>query len=539
MKSSLFRLRTSCIAIFAITVFASTAIAQPFNFRVELVDFHSGSTGGRSEDITMIADGSGERLFVVGSSTFANGATRAFVYDRRNNEFIDIPTLLGLDENTWIGSKCLAISSSGIVVGYVRDTAANPHGCWFDILATNPSLNLLEDTFPEIVDGNPLTSTLAIDVNANGEVLTENGWVVNIDTGSSLRLPPEILTGGVTSDSAINELGTVIGYRAGVGSTIRYNIHTNAFDEIDGSKVFFDLNNVGEFCGYANIPYSYRGNQTRTRVQAYRWGFNNDYDWLSDPALPAGISDFITSESLNDSGDVVGQVSKDHEPLGFFYDGFLLYSDRDSNGYEVGTTYLLTDLVNDPYLNSASLWGMDVTERDTSLGTPAPIIVGNAETESDEKIFILIPEIPTPPTTKTYSRTHSPSLEIPNLGTVTSTIEVTDNFVISDLNVTLNINHQRAQDLDVYLIAPNGTRVHLFTDVGGNGVNFVGTTLDDEATTAITSGAAPFTGSYRPEGSLGAVNDPSTLGLWKLEVTDDKALKTGTILNWSFTVELP
>ena len=106
-------------------------------------------------------------------------------------------------------------------------------------------------------------------------------------------------------------------------------------------------------------------------------------------------------------------------------------------------------------------------------------------------------------------------------------------------NVTLNINHGRAQYLDVYLIAPNGRRVHLFTDVGGNGLNFVGTTLDDEAATAITSGTTPFTGSFRPEGSLGAVDDLRTFGPWKLEVKDDKALKTGKILNWSFTVETP
>ena len=37
----------------------------------------------------------------------------------------------------------------------------------------------------------------------------------------------------------------------------------------------------------------------------------------------------------------------------------------------------------------------------------------------------------------------------------------------ADLNVTLNMTHTRDEDLDVFLIAPDGTRVELFTDVGG------------------------------------------------------------------------
>ena len=89
------------------------------------------------------------------------------------------------------------------------------------------------------------------------------------------------------------------------------------------------------------------------------------------------------------------------------------------------------------------------------------------------------------------------------------------------------------------MIGPGNTRVELFTDVGGNGVNFSGTTLDDEAGTAITGGSAPFTGSFRPEGDLSAFDVLFTEGTWTLEVTDDKRKKTGTILNWSFTIEYP
>ena len=94
---------------------------------------------------------------------------------------------------------------------------------------------------------------------------------------------------------------------------------------------------------------------------------------------------------------------------------------------------------------------------------------------------------------------------IPNKTTITSTILVPDGFSILDVDVTLNITHTNDADLDVYLIGPTGSRVALFTDVGGTGQNFSGTILDDEAATAIASGTAPFTGHFRPQSSLSAV----------------------------------
>ena len=105
-----------------------------------------------------------------------------------------------------------------------------------------------------------------------------------------------------------------------------------------------------------------------------------------------------------------------------------------------------------------------------------------------------------------------------------------------DVNVQLTISHTRDQDLDVYLISPDGTRVQLFTDVGGNGDHFTGTILDDQASVSITAGAAPFAGTYRPEGSLAALNGKNALGTWTLEITDDQWLYSGTLHSWSITV---
>ena len=125
---------------------------------------------------------------------------------------------------------------------------------------------------------------------------------------------------------------------------------------------------------------------------------------------------------------------------------------------------------------------------------------------------------------------------IPDPGTVTSTIVVPDSRTIRDLNVRVDITHGRVDDVDAYLITPWGARIQLFTDVGGNGKNFTNTILDDEAATAITAGSAPFNGSYRPEGLLSAADGHNTIGTWTLEVSDDqKGGPKGKLNNWSLT----
>ena len=102
--------------------------------------------------------------------------------------------------------------------------------------------------------------------------------------------------------------------------------------------------------------------------------------------------------------------------------------------------------------------------------------------------------------------------------------------------VELNINHTWVSDLDIYLVAPDGTEVELSTDNGGSGEDYTATVFDMAAGTDITAGSAPFTGSFVPEGVLGGVNngqDPN--GLWTLRACDDDAFSEGTLIDWSIT----
>jgi uncharacterized delta-60 repeat protein len=117
-----------------------------------------------------------------------------------------------------------------------------------------------------------------------------------------------------------------------------------------------------------------------------------------------------------------------------------------------------------------------------------------------------------------------------------STLTVDDSFNILDLNVRLDVSHTWDEDLDVFLVSPDGIEVELFTDVGGEFDNFTGTTLDDEASASIASAAAPFTGVFQPEGQLSDFNGQNTSGIWTLRIEDDVRGDVGTLNSWSIVV---
>lgn len=111
------------------------------------------------------------------------------------------------------------------------------------------------------------------------------------------------------------------------------------------------------------------------------------------------------------------------------------------------------------------------------------------------------------------------NVPIYDLQTSTSTITVPDSYAVGDVDVTLNITHTWDSDLRVTLVAPDGTSVQLFSAVGGSGKNFTNTVLDDQATTAIGTGTAPFTGTFKPAGSLATfIGHNAAGGSWTLQV---------------------
>ncbi|MBL4594209.1 MAG: proprotein convertase P-domain-containing protein, partial [Flavobacteriales bacterium] len=149
-----------------------------------------------------------------------------------------------------------------------------------------------------------------------------------------------------------------------------------------------------------------------------------------------------------------------------------------------------------------------------------------------------------------FSQTFSTgtNLTIPDSGPeVCSSIAVAGVGIIDGTyglqTVTIKINHTYDGDLDIWLEAPDGTRVELSTDNGGGGNNYGSGsnnnagpyTVFDMAGAAglVTGGAAPFQNTYIPEGDLGNVNNGQNAnGNWQLCITDDAGGDTGFLNAW-------
>jgi len=133
-------------------------------------------------------------------------------------------------------------------------------------------------------------------------------------------------------------------------------------------------------------------------------------------------------------------------------------------------------------------------------------------------------------------------ISIPDPGPITSTVTIAapaNGTVgsITDVDVELTLTHPTVGELSADLTAPDGTVVHLFSAVGSSGANMTGLILDDEATTPISAGTAPFSGRFRPSGSLAALDGKPPVGQWSLSVTDGTANHTGALIAWALRIK--
>ena len=133
----------------------------------------------------------------------------------------------------------------------------------------------------------------------------------------------------------------------------------------------------------------------------------------------------------------------------------------------------------------------------------------------------------------------SPALPIPDESSagVTSTINVRTPGRVKDLDVRIaSLIHGYVGDLVIDLTSPEGTTVRLADHPGGpdnSGDHLINTVFDDEATVGISSGAAPYTGSFRPQNDqLSRFDGQQRQGNWTLRVRDLSEGDTGTLTDW-------
>ena len=103
-------------------------------------------------------------------------------------------------------------------------------------------------------------------------------------------------------------------------------------------------------------------------------------------------------------------------------------------------------------------------------------------------------------------------------------------------SVCINILHNNDYHLTIQLVAPDGSVVDLSMNNGGTGNNYINTCFTGLALNSITSGSAPFAGSYSAQGNLSDVNNGQNgNGTWQLKVQDQTFGTTGSVASWSIT----
>jgi len=130
----------------------------------------------------------------------------------------------------------------------------------------------------------------------------------------------------------------------------------------------------------------------------------------------------------------------------------------------------------------------------------------------------------------------STGLPIVDHQTTSVSISVPGSVDIASMIVGLRLDHTYDGDLKIVLTHPTGPSVVLANYAGGWGNNYgTGsqdcsgslTVFSDSASTSISSGSAPFEGSYVPYQALSTFAGLDAGGQWTLAITDSAGLDTG------------
>lgn len=120
---------------------------------------------------------------------------------------------------------------------------------------------------------------------------------------------------------------------------------------------------------------------------------------------------------------------------------------------------------------------------------------------------------------------------------IESSLAVSADVTISDVNVMVNIDHQKIGDLEIDLYSPSGERVRLVNEVCDDRDDFASTVFDDEAPTAIGEVCPPGAGPYRPDDDLDEFDGEFAFGVWTLVVEDVHDDEVGALIGWSLMIE--
>jgi subtilisin-like proprotein convertase family protein len=122
--------------------------------------------------------------------------------------------------------------------------------------------------------------------------------------------------------------------------------------------------------------------------------------------------------------------------------------------------------------------------------------------------------------------------------TVLNLPQPTINSAFGLSTVCINITHPWVGDLAIKLKAPDGMIVNLSLNEGNGGDNYTNTCFHTSSPNILYLASAPFTGTYKPQGALGNVNNGQNgNGVWELLIEDIGVGDVGTLDNFSLTFD--
>jgi subtilisin-like proprotein convertase family protein len=450
--------------------------------------------------------------------------------------------------------------SSTICVGSATTLSPTTGGTW---VSNNPSVATVDDG-GNVSTVSAGTATFTFTETLTGCSNTTGTLTVNGNSTLSLTSAPATTAQTVCIGNAIINITYLVG-GGGTGATVT-GLPTGVTSNYNGGSKVFTITGSPSVAGTFNYTVTTTGPCVNVSL-----GGSISVTANATISLTSGVGSNIQSVCANTAiADITysiggtgtgANVSGLPAGLGGVYDAgvFTISGSPSASGVFNYTVTTAGPCVNPNLTGTITVNALPSV---TIAATPATICIGSTSTltatnsggnpnlvfNGSNNTSLAIPDWSA--TAYTYSSI--------SLAAGANTLAATDL-----LQVTLNITHNNDDHLDIFLVDPSGTRaILLSSDNGGSGNNYTNTVLSTAASNVIGSGGnntAPFTGTFRPEGTIttapdrngafignynsvipaNALSGAPITGSWTLRIFDDGFSTSGTLTSWALSITKP
>ena len=383
------------------------------------------------------------------------------------------------------------------------------------------------------------------------------------DIGSDEFTPPActIAMGGtatVTGASTFCGSGTptitASGYSNGVGSGYQWMSSTSSGDyPMNGTPVSGQTNPATLSTGVVSVTTYYWLRVTCST------GMSTDYsNMLTITINPLPTATLSPSGTVNICPPVTSQLLT--SGTNAMTPSYVWKKDGVTIGGETNSTYTVTVTGAYAVVITDGATSCSNTSSPTSVvfnpQPTAPIITPNSATMCFGDPAVLLTASGSNGTGSVTQSSGALSLAIPDfsstgVSSMLSVAGVPAGATIDSVVVTVNISHTWDSDVEFNLEAPNGQIINLAADQGGSSDHYTNTRISsDGSKPALSSGSAPFTGTFKADATAQAnlIGSPAITtqtfsslfstpnGSWTLRAYDDASAIAGTLTSWSIKV---